>query len=216
LLSQPLLLAAFVLNARYYPRRVIPLSVLTVLPAVARFLGLAFSLPLVVGSFTVLAILALPERIPRWLGPALVFLALVQGIAGTSLVQRAGESREWLQVVTTGQARSIDQREAELGKLLREAPARSILADDRSAYRIIARTGTARPFVLPADQIFYAALDEPGRFVRYILVTATPSDRDLVSERFASGPPVGFVVDGRIGDWTLYRQEVAPSLFARS
>jgi len=216
LLSQPLLLAAFVLNARYYPRRVIPLSVLTVLPAVARFLGLAFSLPLVVGSFAVLAILALPERIPRWLGPALVLLALVQGIAGTSLVQRAGESREWLQVVTTGQARSIDQREAELGKLLREAPARSILADDRSAYRIIARTGTARPFVLPADQIFYAALDEPGRFVRYILVTATPSDRDLVSERFASGPPVGFVVDGRIGDWTLYRQEVAPSLFARS
>lgn len=216
LLSQPLLLAAFVLNARYFPRRVVPLAVLTVLPAIARFLGLAFSLPLVVGSYAVLAILALPERIPRWLGSVLVILALAQGIAGTSLVQEAGESREWLQVVTTGRTRPIDQREAELARLLREAPARSVLADDRSAYRIVARTGTAHPFLLPADRSFDAALDEPGRFVHYILVTTTPSDRDLVSERFAASPPPGFVVDGRIGDWTLYRQNEAASLFVRS
>jgi hypothetical protein len=215
LLAQPLLIGSFFLNARYFPRRVVPLAVLTVLPALARSLGLAFALPLVAGIYSVLALLSLPERLPRWLGPILVVLAVAQGVSGAALVERAGETRAWLQVVTSGQPRLTDRQEAELAYLLREAPPRSILADDRSAYRIVARAETARPFLLPADRPFYPALDEPARSVQYILVSAAPSDRDLVSERFGDGPPEGFVVDGALAGWTLYRRADAPSLFAQ-
>ncbi|MBO9306338.1 hypothetical protein [Thermomicrobium sp.] len=212
LIMQPLLLGVFAANLWRAPRRLVPLVVLAVVPSLLRFFGFAYPLPLVLATYTVLALIALPERLPRWVGPVIVALALGQGATTAVLLQHAGEVRQWQQVLVNGIPRASDQDERELGQRLRAAPPYSILADDRSAYRIIARAETARPFLLPADASFGAALAEPARSVGYILVTQEPLGRDLVSERFADGPPDGFVVDGQQGSWKLYRRIDQPSL----
>ncbi len=211
-LSQPLLLAAFLVHARVAPRRLPVLAVLAFVPALVRLCGFSYPLPLVLGSYTLIALLSLPQRQPRWFGPFLVVLAVTQGFVAATLVRQVGEVRAWENVVTSGASRAEDQQEIELASRLRAAPDRSILADDRSAYRIVARAVTARPFLLPTDAAFAVALDDPVSAVRYVLVTAVPMEGDLVSARFAAGPPAGFVVDGQRGVWTLYRRSDAPSL----
>lgn len=42
-----------------------------------------------------------------------------------------------------------DALERAIGQALAQAPPRSILADDRESYRLLAWAGTARPFLLP-------------------------------------------------------------------
>lgn len=212
LLAQPLLIGALLLNGWRDPKRILPLAVLALMPSAIRLVGLAYSLPLALGTYTLLGVLSLPERLPRWIGPILVLLALAQGIASASLLSREGEVVQWERVVTMGESRSHDLEEIALAGRLRQAPPRSILADDRGAYRLIARTESARPYLLPADAAFAAALDRPADYVRYVLAEQTPSRGDLVSERFHQDPPVGFVVDGVQAGWIVYRRADAASL----
>lgn len=212
LLAQPLLLAVLALNAWRHPRRVVVLALLATLPSLIRLAGLAYGLPLALGTYTLLALLALPERLPRWVGPFLVLFALLQGISGTALVLREAEVRQWEHVLTTGQARTSDLDERALATALRQAPPRSILADDRGAYRLIARTESARSFLLPADADFPLALGSPKDRVQYILVSPSAPEDDVVSAQFRFGPPPGFVVDGFRADWIVYRRQDAPSL----
>ncbi len=212
LLAQPLLLTVLALNAWRYPRRVVPLVGLVSLPSLIRLAGLSYSLPFALGTYTLIALLALPERLPRWIGPLLVIFAVLQGISGTSLVVREGEVSQWERVLTTQRARTSDLEELALAAALRQASPRSILADDRGAYRIIARTESARPFLLPADVEFATALAQPAERVRYVLVSQLAAKGDLVSAQFQQGPPPGFVVDGSSASWVVYRHRDAPSL----
>lgn len=214
LLAQPLLIAVLALNAWRYPRRVVPLVVLASLPSLIRLVGLTYSLPLALGTYTLIALLALPERLPRWIAPLLVIFAILQGISGTTLVLREGEVSQWERVLTTEQVRTSDLEERALAVALRQAPPRSILADDRGAYRIIAGAESARPFLLPADEDFTAALASPADRVRYVLVSRSAPESDVVSAQFRQGPPAGFVVDGSRAGWIVYRRIDAPSLLA--
>ncbi|MFN3337633.1 MAG: hypothetical protein ACK42I_09055, partial [Thermomicrobium sp.] len=216
LLAQPLLIAVLALNMWRHPRRVAPLVVLASFPSLLRLVGLSYSLPLALGTYTVIALLALPERIPRWIGPLLVIVAILQGISGAALVLREGEVSQWERVLTTEQARTSDLEEQALAVALRQAPPRSILADDRGAYRLIARTESARPFLLPADEDFTVALVRPAERVHYVLVSRSAPAGDLVSARFRQEPPPGFVVDGSRAGWIIYRRIDAPSLLAAS
>lgn len=114
----------------------------------------------------------------------------------------------------TGVPRQEDRFELEIGRRLQQAPPRQVLTDDRSAYRLIARTGTARPFLLPPDPEFLLALNAPEAYVDYILLpTDSVPGVDLVADRYSRRPPDGFVVDATWPGWVLYRRETAPSLF---
>lgn len=214
LVLQPFLWGSLVLNAWLRPRRTVPLVIVAMLPSLIRVLGLSYSVPLALGTYAVLALLALPERIPRWVTPMLVVLAALQVVASATLLRDAGEVRKWEDTVVMGQSHPQDTEETAFARALRAAPPYSILADDRSAYRLIARAGSARPFLLPADPSFSQALETPDRLVRYVLVSADPAEGDMVSSRFSEGTPSAFVVDGFWGDWTLYRRVDASSLLS--
>ncbi|BAW01031.1 uncharacterized protein TTMY_0621 [Thermus thermophilus] len=67
-----------------------------------------------------------------------------------------------------------DALERAIGQALAQAPPRSILADDRESYRLLAWAGTARPFLLPADAGFTLALSAPSLYVDRVLVCRGP------------------------------------------
>ncbi|MDW8058617.1 MAG: hypothetical protein RMK01_00925 [Thermomicrobium sp.] len=214
LVAQVLLLGSALLVAWRQPRQLLPLAALALFPVVIRLAGLNYAAPLALGTYTLIALVALPERLPRWVAPILVVLAIAQGALNATLVAGEPEVEQWERVVTTGQPQASDLTERAFAERLAAAPARSILTDDRSSYRLIARAETAHPFLLPADAEFARALEQPRWYVRYILVDSAPAGRDLVSERFGERPPENFVVDGGTGRWIVYRREDAPSLFA--
>lgn len=209
---QPLLWGVLLLQGWKQWRRVLPLLLLISLPSMIRLLGLSCSVALALSTYAVLALAAVPERLPRWVGLILVTLAAAQAVLQASLVYETGEIREWEQVVVMDERQGKAEVELTLGRFLHEASPAAVLADDRSAYRVIARTRTARPFLLPADENFAAALASPAEFVQYVLVTRNPQPRDRVSALFGTDPPAGFILDGQVGDWFLYRREEAPPL----
>lgn len=213
LVSQPLLVLAGALNWLQSPRLVVPLLAVVAVPLSARLLGLYYGEPLVLATYTVVAILALPRRLPPWSGPAVVLVALLQSAFGAGiLMEKHHELVLWRNAVTGGSPRAEDFVEMEIARHLASAPPRSILADDRSAYRLLARAGTARPFLLPADPGFATALDHPAGSVHYVLVATAPESGDLITARFARDVPSGFTLDGRWPSWTLYRRADVPPL----
>lgn len=213
LLYQPLFLAVAVLNVlRNRLRGIAFLSVPLILAGI-RVVGFTVSELFVLGLYGLIALSSVPRRVaPRW-GVALVVVALLQFISSAAPQQQAAHG--WQSSARLSWLSSENVAEQEIGRRLARAGSRAILADDQSAYRVIARTGSARPFLLPADAVFTAALAEPHQHVAYVLVTANSGDPlDRVSTRFAGGPPDGFVLDAVLDGWVLYRRGDVPSLLS--
>ena len=87
-----------------------------------------------------------------------------------------GDAAAWHRAVTSGVARPGDVEEMAVAQAMVSRPPHSTLVDDRAAYRIIARTGTARPFVTPVDALYSLALSQPARVVPSMLARATGSE----------------------------------------
>jgi hypothetical protein len=216
LLQQPLFLAVTILNLLYQRRRVVAFLSVPLILATIRSIGFVYGELFALGSYSLIALAGIPRRISLSWGMVLVAVALLQVVASARLGSPAAELADWQTKVTLGRAGASDELERTIAYRLAQAPPRSVLADDRSAYRMVARAGTARPFLLPADPEFASALEEPGRYVSYILVATKPAGKgDAVSPRFTERPPDGFVLDGAWPGWSLYRRASAPSLLSQ-
>jgi hypothetical protein len=211
LLHQPLFLAVAALNISRSPLRVVPFLSVPLMLTCIRLVGFTVGELFVLGLYGLTALSSVPRQVPlRW-GVLLVAFAVLQ--FSMAAVPQRHVVAEWPPMVRLGGVLIDQVAERELGHQLARAGSRAILADDHRAYRVIAHTGSARPFLLPVDAEFSSALAEPHRHVAYVLVAAGPADPfDRVSTRFADRPPAGFVLDGRWDGWVLYRRSDVPSL----
>ena len=169
LLMAPLYIVMAAVVAWYRPLRVPVLLVFGVFVLGLRAFGFVLPDYFAVVAFTILALVATPARLPRSVVALIVLTALVQCGVGWRTPLR-GEAAEWQTVVVTGVARTADREELAVGRLLAGRPDRSILVDDRIDYRVIARTGSARPFLTSVDPLYGPALSQPARFVPSMLV----------------------------------------------
>lgn len=88
-------------------------------------------------------------------------------------------------------------------------PDDSVLADDRVTYRVIARAGTVRPFILPADSLYNLAELQPAGLASYVLVPAVPSQfsSGRIARAYATRAPEEFRLLTAWPDWRLYAHE---------
>ncbi|WP_353299941.1 hypothetical protein [Thermus thermophilus] len=150
----------------------VPLLLFLALPP----LGFGYTLPLAVGLLFLFALGGLPRLA---LGPRIravgLGLALLQAALGWALLPSPEPPPDAL--------------ERAIGQALAQAPPRSILADDRESYRLLAWAGTARPFLLPPDAGFTLALSAPSLYVDRVLVC--PGAGTLY-RRYGEDDPPGF------------------------
>ena len=192
-------------------RRWLPLYLVPLVSAIfLRALGFYFSEALLLIICTVMALGTLCRWSSRRWGIFLVLVALLQVALGIALPARDQELVHWRDFLREGRPFATDEVEREVATRLRQATPHSILTDDRYAYRLIARAGTARPFVLPGDATFELAMSDPARRVKYILLSA--EEGSLPSA--LSGIPLDeFALEATWPDWQFYRSKAAPPLF---
>lgn len=171
LASVPVAVAVGLLLFSTAPRGAVLFTGLFSVPTAARLLGLRFPTELAAATYALIAAMAVPSHLTpsaqRWL----VVLAALQLATGT----RTGP---W-----PWERFTPPPGEAAFARQLAVLPPRSVLTDDRSAYRLVARARTARPFLLPADPEFARAVEDPAGRVQFVLVTTTPAPNDPVSPR---------------------------------
>ena len=188
------------------PTRVWSLLLITTV----RAYGMVYPTYFALGTYTVVALAALSPRLPRHAWPFFLAVALLHLFMGTR-APVGGEMRRWLRVMRSGQPAATDVEERRIGAYLATLPPRSVLLDDRIAYRIVARTGTARPFLLPADELYPLAESQPAAFVRYVLVPAQPAGGPGSRlAAYAVTPPRGFDLQAEWPHWRLYVRRGLP------
>lgn len=196
-------------SPRRFPAYLAPLVVVTVLRAI----GFSYTQSFSVSTFAVAAI-ASAQVVRTHAAVLLVSLTCVLQIGlGLVLATGGAEADEWRDRVVDGRATSSDEMERAIADRLALVPERKILADDRSAFRLVARSGSAAPYVLPADRAFEPTLSAPGRFVDYVLVSENPAPGDEVAFQYGDAAPGGFRLTTRWPGWKLYEREGAPPLF---
>lgn len=207
LMSAPLYLGVGALIAYYQPSRLLSYLIPLMLTLGAWTMGWIVPRAFDQSLRFLFALAGIPIRTPRRLGWLLLILALLQVVAdGPTLI--SGEPARWWSALWTGPLPK-DLEEQRIAADLAGLPCASVLADDREAFRLIARAGTACPFVLPPDPIFEMAVVRPERFVSYILVAERPTGwPGPLEARYRDRPPEGFVPELAWPGWRWYRRVV--------
>jgi len=167
------------------------------LPLTSLF-GFGYTAGFAFAFFLLMALSCMPANTNR-LG--LAVLVLIIAISGL---------RAWPGVVASLEPTKTMRAEKAIGARLARAPEMSILTDDRVSYRYVAWTGSARPYLLPADAGYRMALSAPDYFVDYILVC--PGNSDLY-RRFANQLPLDFQLRWRFNGCSFLAKNAAPRLF---
>lgn len=203
LLGSPLYLAAALMVLARWPAGLPAFLVPVLVITGTRAFGLVYPNYFAVSTYTVFGLIALPRTIPpRW-WPIFLVAAVLHTVVGYTEPLR-DEVGKWKTAVVDKQIAPEDQEERDIADYLRDLPSRSVLLDDRVAYRIAARTESARPFVLPADLTFLSAENQPERFVQYILVPVeAQAEGGKVASVFPTDPPRGFRVAQSWRNWKL-------------
>lgn len=213
LFSTPLYLASGVLVARIWPSRALAFLVPLAVVAAVRAHGMYYPDYFAISTFTVVALAALPRQMPARAWPICLLAAVLQiGMAYASSPRM--QDARWGTVVLTGRVAAADEQEQAIGAYLAQYPPHSILTDDRTSYRIVARAGTARPFLLPADPGYALARSQPAAFVPYVLVPEqSPSGfAPQVAADATVRPPNGARLRAAWPGWRLYSTGPAVSL----
>ncbi|MEP7288754.1 MAG: hypothetical protein ABI947_23630 [Chloroflexota bacterium] len=214
LLQSPIYLLMGLISVIYSRRRLPTFLLPIVLITIVRALGFSYSAPFALCTYTVVALAAIPSMLSRHWEVVLILVMVLNVAIGVVTPNASPIMSQWQQVVNNGKPSSADEQEAKVTQALRQAPAHSILADDRSAYRLIARTGSATPFILPVDSDFALAIATPGHHASYLLMP-TASLTDAVSGHFGLHVPLGFVLDSAWTGWQLYRRTSVPPLVGK-
>lgn len=209
LLASPLYLAIGLMLAALRPIRLLVFLVPALIITAVRMLGWAYPDHFAICTYTVTALIAMRPDMPRKLWPLLMAAAAIHVAVGLTAPMQ-GEMARWARAATSGVAGVGDQEEVTIGRHLGQMPRRSVLADDRIAYRLMARAGTAEPFLLPVDGLYRVAESQPSLFVPYILVPSKPVPGldSRVAADFASRPPAGFEPRSSWSEWQLYQGEM--------
>jgi len=175
LVMAPLYIVMAVVIAYYRPLRLPVMLAFGVFVVGLRTFGFVLPDYFATVTFTLVALAAVPPRLPRHVWPLIMVTGLLQFGLGW-VMPLGGEPAAWHRAVTSGVPRPVDVEETVVAQAMAERPRHSTLVDDRTAYRIIARTGTAHPFLTPADPLYGLALSQPARFVPSMLARATGSE----------------------------------------
>lgn len=216
LMASPLYLGVGLVVAILWPIRLPVFLVPVALITAARAYGLVYPDYFAISTYAVTALIALRPGIPQRFWPALLAAAIIHLTAGY-LVPLQGEMAEWGRAMRTGQITASSLEEQEVGRQLAGMPARSVLLDDRIAYRIVARAETSKPFLLPVDGLYRLAESQPSLFVSYVLAPAEPipSVGGHVASSYPTKAPRNFSLEGSWTGWRLYhgqRQQASDSL----
>lgn len=121
------------------------------------------------------------------------------------------ELSEWRNRVVAGIEDPAARLEQTIGRHLATAEPRTVLIDDTSAFRLIARAGTIDPFIVPSSPFFGPAVSVPQGRVDHIVVATEPGPGPL--RTFARRPPEGFVIAAEWPGWRLLSADDTPRLF---
>jgi len=203
----PIYLVSFVLVMAYAPRRLpaycAPFATITAV----RLFGWNYNEAMAIATYSVVAVAAIPRRTGRGWEWVFFLMAILHLLLNLNSPYQSEELKVWERVIIGQERQTGDLLEIQAAEWLCQLPPQSILADDRAAYRLVARCGDATPFLLPAESEFLMALHAPAQFVSYILVQRQPAEAlDQVSQRYASSPPLGFRVARLWDNWTLYER----------
>lgn len=176
-LAAPYLATGAILLGRPSPRLLLYASPLLVLGSLG-LLGNPVPATALALLLTLFAASALPLRLLPWQRGLLALAALVQGLAAWTLLPPPEPNDPLAQA---------------LARSLREAPPLSVLAEEDTAYPLVALAGTARPFLLPQDPGYGLALAAPALLVERILLCPGVG---TLGQRYGSKPPPGFAVEG--------------------
>src|SRR5262245_5646615 len=199
----PLYLVMAVVVAWYRPLRLPVLLVFGVFVLGLRTFGFVLPDHFATVTFTMVALAAMPARLPRYVWSLVLLTALLQLGLGW-LTPLRGEASAWQRAVTTGVPAAADVEELGVAKSVAARPAHSTLVDDRIGYRIIARAGTARPFVTPVDPLYRLALSQPARFVSAMLARTGASGAPEGPGRAVAGAPPDVRLTQLSTTWWLY------------
>ncbi len=161
---------------------------------VANRVGWHFSLAFAVLLLTLVTIVSLPRQMSA-AGRALIgAVAITQAILA------------WL-VWPPPQRTAADVAARAVAEALQNAPARSILIDDREAEQLLKWAPSMRPYLTTRDTGFEIAMAHPLNTVRYVLAT---EDSDGLTLDADLRPPVGFERAWSWQGYTLWRHPEAP------
>ena len=213
----PLYLVMAVVVAWYRPLRLPVLLVFGVFVLGLRTFGFVLPDYFATVTFTMVALAAMPARLPRYVWPLVLLTALLQCGLGW-LTPLRGEASAWQHAVASGVPASADVEELAVAQSVAARPPYSTLVDDRTGYRIIARAGTGRPFVTPVDPLYRLALSQPARFVSGMLTRTSASGAPDGPGRAVAGAPPDVRLTQLSPTWWLYEwgpHETAPRVGLR-
>lgn len=203
----PLYLIGAVLVAIYAPKRLFAYFTPLGMVVVVRMLGWNYTEAMAIATYSVVAVAGIPTRTSRAWDKLFIPIAIFHLLLNLNSPYQSTELKIWERVILNQEMQASDALEIKVSQWLCQLPAQSILADDRAVYRLVARCGDSKPFLLPAEGEFLMALHAPAQFVNYILVQRTGgSALDQVSQRFANAPPPGFRVGAIWDGWVVYQR----------
>ncbi|MEM1097101.1 MAG: hypothetical protein AAGJ10_21100, partial [Bacteroidota bacterium] len=176
--------------------RVFALVLLFVFVVFVAIAGIA-TLSLTVLLLSLLGIAILPDELSRTSRFILILALIVQAALA------------WMRVPIPDYTVISDtmQEEHEVASTLAQLGDARVLTDEKTTYRIVAKTGTAAPYVLPTDgEAYFEAYAAPYASVDYVLLHDEPSE---LNDRYRERVPVGFFVEKRWDAYTLYRRRNA-------
>lgn len=163
----------------------------------------------VVVLFIIFAIVNLPCNVPSWGKWVILLAAMIQWAVVIPQFHHLVTYDDWWKIGINGQKVNHFDVDLFVSRRLSKAPSRSILTDDRQTYRLIALAGTSKPFLLPANNLFEIASNQPSLFCAYLLITN--SGHSTLS-RYNKKPPAGMIMDAKFNKYILYRKLDAPPL----
>ncbi len=205
-LHAPIYLMSAALLLAYAPKRLAAYFAPFATIALVRLIGWNYTEAMAISTYSVVAVAAIPRRTTRGWDKVFLLMAVFHWLLNLNLQYQSNELKAWQQLILSQEVQSADILENEVAQWLCQQPPQSILADDRVVYRLIARCGDAKPFLLPAEGEFLMALHSPAQFVSYILVRQDGEGYpDQVSQRYAQSPPLGFEIRAQWGEWVVYQ-----------
>jgi hypothetical protein len=172
-----------------------------VLLALSSFVGIGYTFALGVLLLTLFSLAVLPPFPDRSSQLLMVTAAALQLVV-------LWVAAPWPFPSTISEA---DYEEIALGEQLREVAPGRVLTDTGDAYRLIARAGTARPFLLPSDAVAYnTTLTSAMLYVDFVLLR--PESETAHAVRFDDAPPAGFYPDWQWRSYRMYRRQGARPL----
>ena len=191
-----------------HPRRIGVYLLSLLLITTVRAWGMVYEPAFARSTYLVIALAALPRNLAPRYRALVVVLALVH-LPLAWLGKPAGEMRAWQTALLQNAPLARDREEMDIGRVLAAFPPQRVLMDDRAAYRLVARTGTARPFLLPADALYPFAVSAPDRYVDALVVPTRPLAHlgGPLLETYVERPPAGFLRARVWREWQLYLRE---------